>query len=422
MQSTPRANRPHIAVFGRRNVGKSSLINSLTNQELALVSEIAGTTTDPVYKSMELLPLGPVVMIDTAGIDDSGSLGELRVKKTMEVIRKTDFALLVIDPEQGIGAYEKELVERLKNQKTKYLVVINKRDLYEGKTVDSEIFNEVKSNLGDEIVAVSALENKGIEDLRQKIAENVPVDFEEPFIVGDLIKPGDTVVLVTPIDLAAPKGRLILPQVQTIRDVLDHDGMAIVTKERELKLTLKNLKQKPRIVVTDSQAFMKVDADVPDDILMTSFSILFARYKGDLEIFLDGAVKLETLQPGDRVLIAEACTHRRQADDIGTVKIPRWLRQKVGNQLEFKHVSGREYPADLGDYDLILHCGGCMLNRKEVLARLQEARTAGVPAINYGMAIAGLYGILDRALQPFPYIYAQWQERRKELKAGEVIG
>ncbi|MDI3547230.1 MAG: hypothetical protein PWR10_882 [Halanaerobiales bacterium] len=414
MQETPKANRPHIGIFGRRNAGKSSLINALTNQELALVSDVAGTTTDPVYKAMELLPLGPVVMIDTAGIDDRGTLGELRVKKTMEVICKTDLAILVIDPATGVGDFERGLFNRLREKNIAIVVTINKVDLYKNKL--AELRKKIEREFGIEPVPVSALNNEGIEELRDTIVRKAPLDYEEPYIIGDLIKPGDTVVLVTPIDLAAPKGRLILPQVQTIRDVLDHDGIAIVTKERELKMTLRNLKEKPRIVVTDSQAFMKVDADVPDDILLTSFSILFARYKGDLGIFLEGAKKLEELKPGDRVLIAEACTHRRQADDIGTVKIPRWLRLKVGNELQFEHVSGLEYPENLGDYDLILHCGGCMLNRREVISRLEKARRAGIPVINYGMAIAQLHGILDRALKPFPEIHALWLGERDLLE------
>ncbi|WP_205665607.1 [FeFe] hydrogenase H-cluster maturation GTPase HydF [Anoxybacter fermentans] len=411
MQSTPQANRLHIAVFGRRNVGKSSLINALTNQNLALVSDVAGTTTDPVYKAMELLPLGPVVMIDTAGIDDIGMLGELRVKKTMEVMRKTDLAILVLDPEIGLANFEEEILKKLEEREIPVVAVINKSDLV--KEVSEELISKVRERVGKKPILVSAEKKQGIEELRQALAKNAPVDYEEPFIIGDLIKPGDTVILVVPIDLAAPKGRLILPQVQTLRDVLDHDGIAVVTKERELKATLRNLREKPKIVVTDSQAFTKVDADVPEDILLTSFSILFARYKGDLEIYLEGAKKLEELKPGAKVLIAEACTHRRVADDIGTVKIPRWLRLRVGNDLQFDHVSGREYPENLTDYDLILHCGGCMLNRREMLYRLKEAKKAGVPVINYGMAIAQLHGILDRALKPFPTIHAMWVSRKQ---------
>ncbi|QTL96627.1 [FeFe] hydrogenase H-cluster maturation GTPase HydF [Iocasia frigidifontis] len=411
MQDTPQANLPHIAVFGRRNVGKSSLINALTNQKLALVSEIAGTTADPVYKKMELLPLGPVVMIDTAGIDDTGDLGELRVEKTMEVIRKTDLALLVIEADYGITEFERRLYSHLQENEITILVLINKTDICQEEI--SGLTRQIKEEWDQEPITVSALQKKGIDNLRNKIVQNAPEDYEEPFIIGDLINPGDIVILVTPIDLSAPKGRLILPQVQTIRDVLDHDGIVIVNKERELKMTLSKLKEKPKIVVTDSQAFMKVDADVPDDILMTSFSILFARYKGDLEMFLEGARKLRELKADDRVLIAEACTHHRQADDIGTVKIPRWLRSKVGNGLKFDHVSGREYPKNLNDYDLILHCGGCMLNRREVISRLREAHQAGVPVINYGMAIAQLHGILDRALKPFTAIHSIWLDEEQ---------
>ncbi|SIR18339.1 [FeFe] hydrogenase H-cluster maturation GTPase HydF [Halanaerobium kushneri] len=412
MQETPKGNRPHIGVFGRRNAGKSSLINSLTNQELALVSEVPGTTTDPVYKAMELQPLGPVMMIDTAGIDDSGELGKLRVKKTMEVIRKIDLAVMVIDPEHGIEDYEKDLLAKFSDANTPVVAVVNKTDLNFNQ---AEIFSSVETETEIKPVFVSTVAKEGIEALREEIVNKMPADTEESFIVGDLVNPGDTIVLVTPIDLAAPKGRLILPQVQTIRDILDHDGITMVCKERELKLTLDKLKEPPKLVVTDSQAFMKVDADVPDDILLTGFSILFARYKGDLEIFLRGAKKMENLQPGDKVLIAEACTHRRQADDIGTVKLPRWLRSRVGGELEFDHVSGREYPDNLTDYDLILHCGSCMLNKKEVLSRLKEADELGVPVINYGMAIAQLHGILDRALKPFTSAYRMWLAEKEEF-------
>ncbi|MGM0499956.1 MAG: [FeFe] hydrogenase H-cluster maturation GTPase HydF [Bacillota bacterium] len=411
MQETPKGNRPHIGVFGRRNAGKSSLINSLTNQELALVSDVPGTTTDPVYKAMELQPLGPVIMIDTAGIDDSGQLGELRVKKTLEVIRKIDLAVLVIDPEHGIEDYEKDLINRFLKANTPVVPVINKIDLNFDQDI---IFNKIKTESKLDPVLVSTIADSGIEELRGEIVSRMPADTEESFIVGDLVNPGDTIVLVTPIDLAAPKGRLILPQVQTIRDILDHDGITMVCKERELKLTLDKLKEAPKLVITDSQAFMKVDADVPEDILLTGFSILFARYKGDLEIFLRGAKKLENLKAGDKILIAEACTHRRQADDIGTVKLPRWMRSRVGGDLEFDHVSGREYPENLTDYDLILHCGGCMLNKKEVISRLQEADNLGIPVINYGMAIAQLHGILDRALKPFASAYRMWMAEKEK--------
>ncbi len=408
MQETSRGNRPHIAVFGRRNVGKSSLINVLTNQELALVSEVPGTTADPVYKNMELLPVGPVVMIDTAGIDDSGSLGELRVKKTHEVIRRADLAIIVIDPNTGIGQYENKLLQKLKKKNIPSIFVINKIDNIDQSMVDKKV-HKIEEEFKSEPVIVSAKQEKGIENLRDKIAEAIPEDFEEPTIIGDLINEKDIVVLVTPIDSAAPKGRLILPQVQTIRDVIDHKGIAAVTKEDELKETLNSLKNRPKLVVTDSQAFKKVDKEVPDDILMTSFSVLFARFKGDMEIYLNGIKKLEKLKESDKVLVAEACTHRRQNEDIGTVKIPNWLRNSVGDRLEFDFVSGREYPKDLDKYDLIIHCGGCMLNRKEMLSRLREAESAEIPIVNYGMTIAQVHGILDRALKPLPYIYKLWQ-------------
>lgn len=409
MQDTPKGNRPHIAVFGRRNAGKSTLINSLCNQELALVSKIPGTTTDPVYKAMELLPLGPVMMIDTAGIDDSGDLGEMRVKKTYEVIRKTDLAVLVIDNQSEFGQYEKKLLDNFNKTNTPVVAVINKIDLASNKAA---VVDKLEREYELSPVLISAESGQGIEILRDKIAEKMPQDTEEAFIVGDIVNPGETIVLVTPIDSAAPKGRLILPQVQTIRDILDHDGISLVCKETELKAALAALKEKPKLVITDSQAFMKVAADLDEDILLTGFSILFARYKGDLEIFLRGAKKLAELKADDKVLIAEACTHRRQSDDIGTVKLPRWLHSKVGSSLEFDHVSGREYPANLSDYDLVLHCGSCMLNRKEVLSRLKESEKAGVAVINYGMAIAQLHGILDRALKVFPTAYQLWQQQK----------
>ncbi|MEJ6952333.1 [FeFe] hydrogenase H-cluster maturation GTPase HydF [Natronospora cellulosivora (SeqCode)] len=429
MNNTPQGNRPHIAVFGRRNTGKSSLINVLSNQELAVVSDLAGTTTDPVYKSIELLPFGPVLLIDTAGIDDYGSIGEMRVRKTNEVLRKTDLALLVIDPEIGIGSYEKKLIEKLESKSINILLVINKADLFKNFDINEssnfsirnleKIKQHIILNCSEKDkyskylkkgIIVSALDKKGIDILKDEIIKNIPVDYEERTIIGDLINPGDTIVLVTPIDSAAPKGRLILPQVQTIRDIIDHDGIAMVTKENELEKTLANLREKARMVITDSQAFAKVNSIVPKDIYLTGFSVLFARYKGDLGIFLKGAKKLENLKRDAKILIAEACTHRRQQDDIGTVKIPKWLRKKFGADLSFEHVSGREYPANLEEYDLILHCGGCMLNRKEVLYRLQEAEAKGVPVINYGMAIASLHGILDRALEPFSEISPEWKK------------
>ncbi|ACL70678.1 [FeFe] hydrogenase H-cluster maturation GTPase HydF [Halothermothrix orenii] len=411
MQQTPRANRPHIAVFGRRNVGKSTLINTLTNQELALVSDVPGTTTDPVYKSMELLPLGPVVMIDTAGIDDVGSLGKLRIKKTREVIRRTDLAILVIDPFHGAGNYEKDLYNKLQDNNIPVVVVINKIDRVKG--IKQDLLDKVKLLFGVTPIKVSAHSGTGIEELREVLVNRVPRDHEQPHIIGDLIDEGDTVILVTPIDSAAPKGRLILPQVQTLRDILDNHGMGLVVKETELEGALKTLREKPRLVVTDSQVFGLVSKIVPEDIYLTGFSILFARYKGDLMKYLEGVAKLENLRPGDKILIAEACTHRRQPDDIGTVKLPGWIRSRICNEVKFDLVSGREYPDNLEQYDLVLHCAGCMLNRKEVLSRLKEANTSGVPVVNYGMAIAYLHGILDRALKPFGEAYQTWKGYRK---------
>jgi [FeFe] hydrogenase H-cluster maturation GTPase HydF len=397
LNETPRGSRLHIAIFGRRNAGKSSLINALTNQNTAIVSEVPGTTTDPVYKSMEILPIGPVVLIDTAGIDDVGDLGRLRIEKTLAVLAKTDLMLLVVDPAEGVGTYEREIVAKAGEHKVPVVGVLNKIDLNPppGR-------NEVEPGLDIPFVPVSSLTREGIEALKMAMIKSAPKNWTAPTILGDLISPSDLVVLVVPIDLAAPKGRLILPQVQTIRDILDNDAMTLVVKERELKAALSSLKEKPRLVVTDSQAFLKVAADTPKDVPMTSFSILFARYKGDLRALAEGARAIDSLVPGDKVLIAEACTHHRVEDDIGTVKIPRWLRQLVGGALDFKWASGAELPADLADYKLIVHCGACMINRKAMLHRLMMARGAGVPIVNYGVLIAHVLGILPRALRPFP--------------------
>ena len=408
METTPRGNRLHIAIFGKRNAGKSSLINALTNQDIALVSDVAGTTTDPVYKSMEILPVGPVVIIDTAGIDDVGELGELRVKKSLEVLKKSDMVLLVIDIQefiktQSISEFEEEILKKCKQMKLPVIAVFNKLDLLKTELSDSKI-EEYSKKLGVPTVAVSALFKKGIDDLKMSIVRNAPSFWYDQTIIGDLIAPGDVVILVVPIDLAAPKGRLILPQVQVIRDILDHDAVAITVKERELKRAIEMLNSKPKMVITDSQAFLKADADTPPDVLLTSFSILFARYKGDLDTMVEGARALDRLKPGDKVLMAEACTHHRVEDDIGTVKIPRWIRQHVGGQIEFDWVSGTKFPDDLGKYKLIVHCGACMINRREMLARIMQARAAGVPIVNYGVAIAHLHGMLHRALSPFPHL------------------
>lgn len=397
LNQTPRGSRLHIAIFGRRNAGKSSLINALTNQNIAIVSDVPGTTTDPVYKSMEILPIGPVVIIDTAGIDDVGELGTLRIEKAYTVLAKTDLLLLVIDPSKGVESHEVEVIKKAKQNKVSVIGVLNKIDLFPQANPD-----ELSATLNIPVIPVSAVTHKGIDELKLAMIKLTPKDWMSSTIIGDLISPGDTIVLVVPIDLAAPKGRLILPQVQTIRDILDHDAMALVVKERELKSAIGNLKNNPRLVVTDSQAFLKVAADTPPDVPMTSFSILFARHKGNLISLVEGAKAVEDLVPGDKVLIAEACTHHRVEDDIGTVKIPRWLRQVVGGPLDFKWVSGHELPADIKDYKLIIHCGACMINRKEMLHRLMMAQQAGVPMVNYGVLIAYVLGILKRALAPFP--------------------
>lgn len=397
MNTTPRSERIHIAIFGKRNAGKSSLINAITNQPIAIVSDMPGTTTDPVYKSMEILPLGPVVLIDTAGIDDVGELGKLRVEKTLEVLDKTDIAILVVSDLDDL-TYEKWLVKLLEQKKVARIGVLNKIDKDQNY---KEKLSFLQSTLGMPFLPVSCAQQKGIDDLKNTLSKLIPDVGEDLRIVGDLINPGDFAVLVVPIDKAAPKGRLILPQQQTIRDILDSDAIAIVTKEYELKETIENLEKKPAIVITDSQAFLKVDADTPPDIPLTSFSILFARYKGDLVEFVEGVKKIRELKPGDKVLIAEACTHHRQSDDIGTVKIPRWLRQIAGFDINFEWVSGYNYPKDLTKYKLIIHCGGCMITRREMLFRIELAKQQGVPITNYGIMIAYVHGILPRALKPF---------------------
>lgn len=399
MQDTPKGSRLHIAIFGRRNAGKSSLINALSNQDIALVSAVAGTTTDPVYKAMELLPVGPVMLIDTAGIDDTGALGALRVEKTMQVLDKTDLAIVVIDPEVGVTDFETSLVEGIRKRSISIVGVVSKAD--DCSLQETEIAAWAKQ-LQLQLLPISAHTGSGIEELKQAVIAHAPDDWEGSPIIGDLINPGDTVVLVVPIDLSAPKGRLILPQVQTIRDILDYDGCSVVVKERELRQVLADLRQPPRIVVTDSQEFLKVAADTPPTVLLTSFSILFARHKGDLATLVAGAKAIERLKTGDKVLIAEGCTHHRQADDIGKVKIPRWLRQLTGGELEFTWVSGGEFPQELDCYQLIVHCGACMLNRREMLHRLSVARRQSAPMVNYGILIAYVHGILERALSPFP--------------------
>lgn len=401
MNNTPRGNRLHIAIFGRRNVGKSSLINAITNQNIALVSDVAGTTTDPVYKSMEILPVGPVVLIDTAGLDDAGKLGELRVKRSFSVLNKTDLVLLVIEAGCSLTAYEEEILGISREKNIPVIIVLNKSDLTPAGPGSAK---SLKERTGFDAVRVSAASGCGIDELKMAIIRNAPLTWDDKPIVGDLLTPKDHVVLVTPIDSAAPKGRLILPQVQTLRDILDHNGMATICKETELEATLKLLNQKPALVITDSQVFKQADAATPPDILLTSFSILFARQKGDLHSLALGAKAIDKLRPGDKILMAEACTHHRVEDDIGRVKIPNCLRQHVGGELKFEWVSGTAFPDNLQEFSLIVHCGGCMINRREMLSRLAQAQANDVPIVNYGVAIAHLMGVLPRALSPFPEI------------------
>jgi [FeFe] hydrogenase H-cluster maturation GTPase HydF len=407
LNSTPMANRTQIAIFGRRNTGKSTLINALTNQQLAVVSDVAGTTTDPVFKTMEFLPVGPVVMVDTAGFDDEGTLGSLRVEKTMEVLRKTDLAILVLSSEDGAALPDVAFAAELKAKGISAVAVLSKADLH---PLPVDEVSRIGKEVGLPIIAVSAAMKTGIEELKELIARHAKYDDSQLHVVGDLIKPGDFVVLVTPIDKAAPKGRLILPQQQTIRDIIECDAVAIVTKEHELKETLANLGKKPALVVTDSQVFLKVSADVPNDIPLTGFSILFARMKGELDELVRGLKAIENLKPGSHVLIVEGCTHHRQSDDIGTVKIPRWIRQMTGGEVSFEWASGAHFPKELEKYDAIVHCGACMLNKPEMRYRMNYAREHGIPMTNYGMLIAHVQGVLERAIAPFPSARLAWEE------------
>lgn len=393
LNSTPSAQRVHIGIFGKRNAGKSSIINALTGQSLAIVSDVPGTTTDPVLKAMELLPLGPVVMIDTPGLDDEGGLGQLRIQKAYQILNKTDIALLVIDASVGMTKEDSAILEKIQQKGIPYIVVRNKADL----SVQS-----AAAGPAAESIEVSARTGQNIYELKERIARLVPQEDMTLKLVGDLLHPQDVVVLVVPIDSAAPKGRLILPQQQTIRDILEAGAVSVVTRETELKSTLASLGKKPRMVITDSQAFKKVSAETPEDILLTSFSILFARYKGNLFSTVQGARKLNSLQDADKVLISEGCTHHRQCGDIGTEKLPRWIRNFTGKELKFVFTSGTEFPEDLSPYSLVIHCGGCMLNEREMKYRLGCARDQEVPMTNYGIAIAYMNGILERALKPFP--------------------
>jgi [FeFe] hydrogenase H-cluster maturation GTPase HydF len=393
----PRGMRLHIGLFGRRNVGKSSLLNAITRQQVSIVSEHAGTTTDPVEKPMELLPLGPVLFIDTAGIDDVGSLGELRAGRTRQVFDRTDLGVVVTEPGQW-GDFEDQILSNLADRRVPAIVVVNKID------TNGDRGRPARPGAPEiPVVYTSATTGQGILDFRQALLDNAPEHFiESPAILGDLVGPDELAVLVLPIDKEAPKGRLILPQVQSIRDLMDTDAMALMVKERELKSALARLNRPPRLVVTDSQAFLKVAADTPREIPMTSFSILFARFKGDLSTQVEGALAIERLRPGDRILIAEACSHHPIADDIGRVKIPRWLKQYSGGDLEVDQVQGHDFPEDLSPYALVVHCGACTFNRRAMLNRLMRCRQAGVPVTNYGLAIAYSLGIFERALEPFP--------------------
>ena len=395
LNATPSGERVHIGFFGRRNAGKSSVVNAVTGQDLAVVSDTRGTTTDPVSKAMELLPIGPVVIIDTPGIDDEGALGELRVRKTKQVLNKTDVAILVVDSTLGCSEAENELIQIFEEKKIKYLIVYNKCDL---------LSDEKRLELEKEACLVSATEKTGIYELKEAIGKLAASEEPKQPLVADLVQPNEFVVLVVPIDSAAPKGRLILPQQQTIRDLLESGAVPIVTRETELKATLEQLGKKPAMVITDSQAFAKVSAETPREITLTSFSILMARYKGQLHGAVLGAAAIEKLQDGDTVLISEGCTHHRQCDDIGTVKIPRWLKEHTGKDLQFQFSSGTSFPEELSQYQLIVHCGGCMLNEREMQYRQKCAADQNIPFTNYGIAIAYMQGILQRSIEIFPQL------------------
>lgn len=391
LNDTPSANRIHIGFFGRRNAGKSSLVNAVTNQNIAIVSDTKGTTTDPVYKSLELLPLGPVMIIDTPGYDDIGELGELRVKKTKQVLNKTDIAVLVADSSCGLTECDKELIDLFKSKEIPYCIAYNKSDL-------SSETHELKENE----IYVSALNNQNIYELKEMIAHLSVTDTMTLKLVGDLISPNDIVVLVVPIDSAAPKGRLILPQQQAIRDILEAGAIAVVTRDTEYSETLKILENKPKLVITDSQAFKKISSETPNNIPLTSFSILMARFKGLLNTAVNGAVMLDKLNDNDTVLISEGCSHHRQCDDIGTVKLPNWILKYTGKKINFEFSSGTEFPENLSKYSLIIHCGGCMLNEREVKYRMKCATAQNIPITNYGVAIAYINGILKRSIEVIP--------------------
>ena len=402
MNQTPASERVHISFFGKRNAGKSSVINAVTGQDLSIVSSVMGTTTDPVYKTMELLPLGPVMIIDTPGIDDEGELGALRVRKSYQVLNKTDIAILVIDSTIGKTEEEFALIHRFHKKKIPYLVVYNKIDL-----LSNEEIKDLAMSVRPGEVLVSASSNMNIYELKEKIASLKPEDTHKYPLIQDLIDPLDLVILVVPIDKAAPKGRLILPQQQTIRDILERGALSLVVRDTELKDTLEHFRAqgiRPRLVVTDSQAFARVSRDTPEDITLTSFSILFARYKGELETQLKGVSSLSSLEDGDRILISEGCTHHRQCGDIGTSKIPDWIRNYTGKKPVFEFTSGTEFPEDVSSYKMVVHCGGCMLNEREMKYRLKCADDADIPITNYGTVIAYMKGILERSIEIFPQL------------------
>ena len=400
MNQTPASERVHISFFGKRNAGKSSVINAVTGQDLAIVSSVMGTTTDPVYKTMELLPLGPVMVIDTPGIDDEGELGALRVRKSYQVLNKTDIAILVIDSTAGKGEEELELIHRFHKKGIPYLIVYNKIDL-----LSTEKIKDLAMSVRAGEVLVSASDGMNIQELKEKIASLKSEDTHKYPLIQDLIEPLDLVILVVPIDKAAPKGRLILPQQQTIRDILERGALSLVVRDTELKSTLDHFLAQgvcPKLVVTDSQAFARVSKAVPENITLTSFSILFARYKGELETQLKGVTALSSIEDGDRILIAEGCTHHRQCGDIGTCKMPEWIRNYTGKKPVFEFTSGTEFPDDVSSYKMVVHCGGCMLNEREMKYRIACCQDQGVPITNYGILIAQVTGILKRSLGPFP--------------------
>jgi len=398
------SNRPHISVVGRRNVGKSSLVNALLGQDLSIVSDVAGTTTDPVKKALELLPYGPVVLVDTAGIDDEGELGRQRISKTIKILSSSDFALVVVDARETLQSKELELFAYLDKLQINYVVAVNKIEF----GVNPDLLDELKE-LRITHFEVSCKEKAGIDELKRKMIRLLPSD-KEPPLVSDIVSQGDIIVLVVPIDLGAPKGRLIMPQVQTIREALDEDTIVVVCKDKELRSTLDNLKNYPDLVITDSQAIMRVAADVPEKVKLTTFSILMARHKGDLPIFVRGLRRVEELQNGDKVLIAEACSHHAQEDDIGTVKIPRWLRNHTRKDLQIDVIHGHDFPDNLSDYKLVVHCGGCMLTRRAMQTRINEAKLMDVPIVNYGVLISYMHGAVPRALLPFEEAIAEWEK------------